>query len=476
MSESEETRDLRVMLGEPRKAVRTMSGPLIISFLVVQINSFADTSWTSMLGVDPSSAVATISPIYWIVSGIGTGLGVGASTAIARRLGRREKDVADSLVTQAVAAGIILSLVLAPIIYLLLDPSISMMGADDVRGLCRAYIDPIVICTLPMVLNGIISGILRSEGAAKRSTVMLLVSAVLNIPLVPILMFGLDMGIAGAGWATSISTIVSTLVGLWWFARGSVYLRMSFRGFRIKLDQMYEVLFVGVPKATETVLISVMSMIQRIFVIICGGTVGALLYNVPWRFVSLAEVVSQAVGSAVIPIASAALGQGDTGRANTAYRYSTKIALLSMTGIAVVLFVFADWLIIPFTLSESMVPLRPDFAHVLRIYAVLIPFMGLVDIGSSILESLRKAQITMLSSFLRNIIIVAFLVVACTMSMDAIFYSLVVSEIIGAALMMWLASREFRRAKEHPETVPRGDSGRCGSGTAYIPPRRLFTR
>ena len=445
MSESEATRDLKVMLGDPRKAVLAMSGPLIISFLVVQINSFADTSWCSILGVDPSSAVSTISPVYWIVSGVGTSIGVGAATSIARCLGRREKDRADALVAQTMAVSAVIAIVLTPVMYLLLDPSISMMGADDIRDLCRAYIDPIVVCTVAMVLNGVIAGILRSEGAAKRSTVMLLVAAVLNIILDPIFMFVLDMGIAGAGWATSISTIASMLVGLWWFARGSVYLRMSFEGFRFDLGMIKDIMLVGIPKTVETTLISVMSMIQRIFVIICGGSVGAALYNIPWRFVSLSEVVSQATGSSLIPIVSAAMGQEDHRRAADACAFSLRITLIAMTVIAALLFVFADWAMIPFTLSESMEELRPQFAHVLRIYAVMMPFIGLIDIGSSILESLRLAQLSMISSFIRNVIIIAFLMAACTMSMDAIFYSILVSEIIGGALMMGIAMHEFRK-------------------------------
>lgn len=445
MGAEEATRDLKVMLGDPRTALRAMSGPLIISFLVVQINSFADTTWCSLLGLDPSSAVSTISPVYWIVAGIGTGIGVGAATAIARRIGRGDKETADALVVQTMAVSVIISLAVTPVLYLLLDPSISMMGADGIRGLCRSYIDPIVVCTLPMVLNGVVSGILRAEGAARRSTVMLLVSAVLNIVLDPILMFWLDMGLAGAGWATSMATIASTAVGLWWYARGSMYLSMSFRGFRVRLDLMKEVLFVGIPRATESFLISFMSMVQRIFIIACGGTLGAALYNIPWRFVSLAEVVSQAVGAALIPIASAALGQGNIEKAREANRYSIRITMILMVAIAAVLFVFADYAIIPFTLSESMAELRPQFAHVLRIYAILIPFFGLVDIGSSILQSLRLAQMSMVCSFIRNVIILVFLVFACRVSMDAIFYSLLVAEIIGGVMMVWLAKREFDR-------------------------------
>ena len=439
MSESEATKDLKVMLGDPKKAVLAMTGPLIISFLMVQVNSFADSSWCSMLGLDASSAVSAISPMYWIIAGIGTGIGVGASTSIARCLGRGDKVRADALVSQTVAISAVASIALTPLLLLLQDPAISMMGAEDVADLCRAYIDPIVICTLPIVISGVIAGILRSEGAAKRSTAMLLVAAVLNISLDPVFMFVLDMGVAGAGWATSISTAASVLLGLWWFAKGSVYLRMSFKGFRFDLGMIRDVMFVGIPKSAETVLISAMSMIQIVFVIMCGGTSASALYSMPWKFVSMSEVVSQATGSSVIPIVSAAMGQDDADRAAVACRYSLRITVIAMVAIAVLLFVFADWAMIPFTMSDS------KFAHVLRIYAILIPLVGLIDVAASVLESMRLAQLSMVSSFLRNVFILALMAVACTMSLDAIFWSLVAAEIVGAAMMLGLAEHEFRK-------------------------------
>ena len=139
------------------------------------------------------------------------------------------------------------------------------------------------------------------------------------------------------------------------------------------------------------------------------------------------------------------MGEEDHRMAADACAFSLRITLIAMTVIAALLFVFADWAMIPFTLSESMEELRPQFAHVLRIYAVMMPFIGLIDIGSSILESLRLAQLSMISSFIRNVIIIAFLMAACTMSMDAIFYSILVSEIIGGALMMGIAMHEFRK-------------------------------
>lgn len=446
-----ETKDLERMLGDPKKAIRSMLLPLVISYLVVQINLFADTSWCSGLGSNASSAVSTISPFYWIVSGLGTGLGIGAATAIARYLGRGEKHNADRLASQTVVLSVIIGIATTPILFLAVDPAISMMGAEDIAEECRTYIYPQIIAGTIVILDGTVSGIIRAEGAAKRSMVVLLVSAAVNMNLDPVLIYGLDMGLAGAGWATAIASAASAALGLWWYHIGRLYLTMRLEDMRPVLADMKEILYVGIPRGTESMLISVMSMVQRIFVIACGGTSAAMFYNIPWRFVSISEVVSQAVGAALIPVCSAALGRRDFVKAEAGYRYSLVVTMGIMIAIAAVLFVFAEWAIIPFTYSETMVGFRPEFTHVLRIYSLLIPFIGMIDIGSSILQSLRLAQVSMISSFARNILIVVMLFFASSVSLDAIYWSLFVAEVIGGILMLWLAKvglKHYRHGKE----------------------------
>ncbi len=448
------SKDLERMLGDPKAAIRSMLLPLIVSYLVVQINLFADTSWCSGLGADASSAVSTISPIYWIVSGLGTGLGIGAATAIARYLGRGEKHNADRIASQTVVLSVIIGVVSTPVLFLIVDPAVRMMGAEDIMQSCRDYIYPQILAGAVIILDGTVSGVIRAEGAAKRSMVVLLVSAAVNMVLDPIFIYVLDLGLTGAGIATAVASTASAALGLWWYAHGRLYLTMSFDDMRPRMADLKEILYVGIPRGTESMLISVMSMVQRIFVIACGGTSAAMFYNIPWRFVSLTEVISQAVGSALIPVCSANLGRGDFAKAEQGYRYSYTVTMVVMIAIAAVIFVFADWIIIPFTYSESMAALRPEFVHVLRIYALLIPFMGLIDIGSSILQSLRMAQISMFSSFARNILIVVLLFFASSVSLDAIYWSLVASEVFGGALMVWLARsglKHYRRGRERPD-------------------------
>ena len=433
------------MLGDPKRAIKSMMIPLVISYLVVQVNIFADTSWCSGLGSDASSAVSSIFPVYWIVSGLGTGIGVGASTSIARYLGREDKASADSIAAQTIVLSVIAGVIITPVLLLILDPMISWLGLGEIGQQCKDYILPSIWSSVILILNGALAGVIRAEGAAKKSMAVLLSAAIINIVLDPILIYTFDMGLLGAGIATAIATAVSTLIGAYWYFRKSMFISISFKGFRVKPDQMKDVLFVGIPRVTESTLISVMSLIQRFLIVPVVGMMGIAFYNIPWRYVAVAMVISQAAGSALIPVCSAALGRNDNVKAETGYRYSFRITMVIMTVFAVIVFIFADYLVIPFSFSESMIQYRAEFAHGLRIYALFFPFMGMVDIGSSILQSLRMAQASMIMAFVRN----AFLVVVMLFahSMDDIYWQLFATEVLGGLMMMGMAVHEFRKYK-----------------------------
>lgn len=452
-----ETKDMKVMLGDPKNAIRSMTLPLIVSFLVSQINIFADIAWCSGLGEDAASAISAISPIYWIISSLGTGLGVGASATVSRYVGKKDKEKADSIASQTIVFTILISLVISPLIFLVMDPTISLMGARSIEGLCIAYCIPFVILCTFVILNGVIAGLLRSEGAAKKAMVVLVISSIINIIIDPILIYGLNMGIAGAGWSTSLSTLVGTMIGFYWYAKGTTYVKLTFKKFKFKMDEIREVLYVGLPKSTEGILTNFMSIIQRAFIITCGGVIGVALFSIPWKFVSLGIIPASAISAALIPVCSSALGKNDIKKAEIGYRYSLITATTILTILAIIIFIFADYLVIPFTYSDSMVELRPEFAKVLRIYAIFIPFYGMIDIGSAILQSIRRSHMSLACSLLRNGMILVLLFFASKISMDAIYWSFLVAEIVGGLGMITLAYYEFEKYKRNMQKdIPEG--------------------
>lgn len=446
-----DSRDLDVMLGNPRKAVLAMAAPLVISYLIIELNTFMDLSWCSGLGAACSSAVSSISPLMWIASGLGTGLGVGASAAIAAKLGTGQRDESNSIATQTLVMTVAMGLLITVVLYLCIDPVIDMMGVTDIRSECHVYIEPMLLGSVFIVLNGVVAGLLRAEGSAKRSTYVLVTAAVTHMCLDPVFIYGFGFGLAGAAYATVIGMGLGAALGLHWYVRGKTVVRIELKGYRPNRKEIMLVLAVGIPRSLEIFIISFMSMIQRIFVVQCGGTQAAMFYNIPWNYVTLAQSVSMSLGSALIPISAAATARGQAQKARYAFRYAMVLSLTSMSVIGVALFLLSDWAVVPFTYSDTMAPLRPEFAHVLRIYTLVIPCMAVVDVASSMLQSLRKAQLSMVSCFIRNGLVVAVLAWAATVSLDAIYWGLVVCEVFGAFLMMTIA--QWMVAKVAPQKV-----------------------
>ena len=438
--------------------VMRMALPLIAAQLVNVLYNVVDRIYIGHIPGIGSMALTGVGialPVISILSAFAGLFGQGGAPLCSMARGRGDGDEASRVMGNAFSMLLVSSVALGLLTWAFLDPVVEVFGAgEEASGYAREYLAVYLIGTTFSFVSLGMNVYINAQGFATRGMLTVLLGAVSNIVLDPIFIYVLNLGLTGAGIATAVASTASAALGLWWYARGRLYLTMSFDDMRPRMADLKEILYVGIPRGTESMLISVMSLVQRIFVIACGGTSAAMFYNIPWRFVSLTEVISQAVGSALIPVCSANLGRGDFAKAEQGYRYSYTVTMVVMIAIAAVIFVFADWIIIPFTYSESMAALRPEFVHVLRIYALLIPFMGLIDIGSSILQSLRMAQISMFSSFARNILIVVLLFFASSVSLDAIYWSLVASEVFGGALMVWLARsglKHYRRGRERPD-------------------------
>ena len=103
---------------------------------------------------------------------------------------------------------------------------------------------------------------MRSEGAAKRSMMLSVMAALINIVLDPILIYGLDLGLMGAAFATVISYIAVTAIGFYWYLGGIMYVRSSFKGFRFVREQISDILTVGAPNSFQLLIVPLL-MIPR---------------------------------------------------------------------------------------------------------------------------------------------------------------------------------------------------------------------
>jgi len=451
--------DIENLLGEPKKAIRSMFLAFLIAEAAVLINQFADTFWVSGLGAEAGSAVAAVAPVYSMMAAAGIGIALGATVSISSRLGRREFDAAGSLAGASLSIGILVSLTVSVLTAALLRPALGFMGAEDVAGEAEAYMLPFILMSSVLIADSIVGGILRGEGAARRSAAVQLSASAMNIILDPIFIYALDLGVLGAGLATAAAASVSLCIGIFWLMSGRTPVCITVGSIvRPRRDMMREVMGIGGPKAGQQLISDLTDLMQRVFIIAAGGAGAVMLYSYPWRYMALAHLPGSALEKSLVPVCSAAYGRKDVLKMRAGYIYTAELSVAASCVLAALMYVLADPLMSVMTIEESMREMRPDFVRALRISVLALPFSSMMGLGASILQSMRKARMPMDLYLIWGFAKLGLYAVACMYSFWAILWCMVAVHIAGGICMMFLAYAEFRRIEGRP--VGRSLSGR----------------
>lgn len=446
-------RDLEKMLGEPKAAIRGMILPFLIAMAVVEINQFVDTFWVSGLGAASASAVSTIVPVYGLMMCAGLGIAAGITTCGAFRLGRGEREAAGSLAANAIILGIIFAIIASVLVGVFINPIIDIMGAQDVREEAVQYMLPYIFMSPAVILISILGGMLRAEGAARKSTIVQAVSAILNMAFDPILIYSLDLGVFGAGLATTLSSMLALFLGLYWYLKKRAIIDINRSNFRVNKSSMAEVMGVGGPKTVQMFISNLTDFLQRIFLIIAGGTNAVMFYNYSWRYIGVVTLPGRAVDTAMLPVCSSAYGQNDLEKMKVGYFYSIKLVVGFAVIAAVALFIFAEPLMSIMTTEESMHEVLETFVWTLRVSCFLIPFSALMGVFSSILQTMKRAKIPMYFYMIWGFIKLGLYALAAygyfgIDPFEGIIYSMVAVHMFGALCLGLFAYGEFRKLKK----------------------------
>ena len=430
-------KDVDVLLGNPRKAMVAMAVPVMVAMVVQSMNNMIDAMWVAGLGTASLAAVGVAFPYFFTLMGLGNGIGVGSSQAIARRLGAGDRDGADRVAAQAFVITLLVGVVFTVIFIFITEPAMVLSGAGDYLEECVQYGMPLLIGAPFILLSSLFSSLLRSEGAAKRSMMIQMVAAGSNIILDPIFIYGLDMGIGGAAVATVVAMAISLLLGMYWyFVRRDTYIRLGFRGFRFDRSLDWDILRVGIPASMEMVTVAVVSLMMNHIVFAVDPVDGIAIYTTGWRIIDMLMIPIMAVGFAIVPVCAAAYGARRNDKVKEAYAQGLKMGILSMTAIAIVVALIAPYLVMLFTYTGETSGLADQMTIFVRIGCVFLPFIALGYVSNGFFQSLgmgmRSLSTTLFLNFVR--LPICYLLIPMA-SLTALWWGMASAEIMGSVLI-----------------------------------------
>ena len=195
------------------KLVSTLAVPTIISMLVSSFYNMADTYFVGKLNTSATAAVGVVFSLMAVIQAFGFLFGHGAGNFMARKLGEQNREEASEIAHAGFFFCLVFGIIFMIFGLIFVEPLAYFLGSTEtILPYATDYMRIILLGSPYMMASFVLNNQMRYQGNAVYAMVGILVGAVLNIALDPLLIFGFDMGIKGAAWATIISQAVSFLL------------------------------------------------------------------------------------------------------------------------------------------------------------------------------------------------------------------------------------------------------------------------
>ena len=249
-----------------RKDVLKLALPIIVEQTFVMLLGVCNTMLAGNISEEAVSAIGMVDTLNNIFISFFAALSVGATVVVAQRIGKGNIEEGNETAKQALASGLILSLIITLLIWLYRTGLINTFygSADElVKINAKIYIE-FTLLTYPFIaIEQIASGVLRGAGNTKTPMKITIFMNVINIVLGYILIYGIhvfnlntpSLGIEGAALAIAFARFIGAviIIGILFKGIGDIKIKRT-SSFKINLKTQKEIFNIGIPAGVEQLL------------------------------------------------------------------------------------------------------------------------------------------------------------------------------------------------------------------------------
>ena len=340
-----------------------MALPMLIGITASMGFILADTYFIGKLGPDELAAMGFVGPVIMIVVSASIGLSAGTSSVIARVAGRENQQEMVNLATISFLVSVLISLGFTFVGLLTIDPLFTMMGADDnTLSMIREYMEIWYWTPLFIIVPMVSMGVMRAMGDTTLQSKLMIISALANVILDPIMIFGLfgfpRLEMTGAALATLITrfgTFIAVLYYLSYRFHVIRFTREVMDSFKISARK---IMHVGIPAMGTNMIIPLAGGIVIAIIALFGNDAVAGA-NVAMRIESLTIIIFYALSAVIGPFSGQNLGVNRHDRIEKALKLCALFSLLWGGVLAVAMGFLAPYI----TLHFSDVPAIQGYAN-----------------------------------------------------------------------------------------------------------------
>ena len=396
---------LQSFLANPSKALWTMALPIIAGMMVQTLFNVVDIMFIGWLGAEEVTAVAFVSPLFFIIIGLTVGLGAGVTASIAQFIGQKDKKNADNCAEHTILLGLVITLVLSFLGIVFGEELLVLLGASgNILDISYTYLKVLLYGIGLAVFSLFFRAILAGEGETKIPMFIGLIGTLLNLILDPIFIFVLEYGVKGAALATVISQAVMVISYLFIiFVRKSTYITFNISDFKYSSSIISTIFKIGIPSSISMLIISFGQVVMN-----------RILINYSVEAVAAYQIVSRIDMLLFMPILGIAISLTTiVGMFFGAKEYEKLVSIVKY-GISRAIYITLLSVAILFILADRILPLFSDDPEVLnigitylRIIILAYPAVGLSVICSRICQALGEGMPLLVTTITRVLIITA---------------------------------------------------------------------
>ena len=384
-----------------------LSIPLMISNLIKTLYGITDGIYVARISSEDYAATSFTWPVLYLFIAVGLGVSVAATSLMSQRLGARKlKDCSiyavHTLILTTVLGVIfsILGVITAPFI-------VRWMGATGSFEY-KSYIF-LAINSVGLLFDMIFFGyqsILNSQGRTKSMTIISTISSITNVVIDPFFIFdnvlgipGLNMGLAGAAWATVISKVLLVIFAIRVVKKESE-IEVNFKNFRLDMGIIKHIFSIAIPASLgssgEAIGFTVLNGFIQSY-----GTTTLAAFSMGNRLSDIFNQGAIGIGMALTSITGQNMGAGKKERSKDIFKRANVIITFFSLASAIIILLFKDQLLSIFIKDRSDIELWRQASEYMYFSAIITFFMGYFSAINGFFQGVGKTKLTMYLSLAR---------------------------------------------------------------------------
>jgi putative MATE family efflux protein len=427
------------------KLLFKLSAPAMLGMLVSALYNLVDTIFIGQgVGVLGIAGVSVAFPVMMFIMAVALSIGIGGASIISRALGANDKERAEKAMGNIFSMVILISIIMSALGLVFTEPIIRLFGANnEILPFASSYIK-IILVGVPFFTFAVAGNhIIRSEGNAKTAMIVMVLSAVLNVILDPIFIFGFHLGIEGAALATILSQLITFLYMVVYFYSPKSLLRFHLKNLKLDLPIIKETLAIGAATFARQVSMSVMTIILNRALNIYSGSLGIAAFGVINRLLIFTMMPMFGIIQGIQPIIGFNYGAKRFKRVTQSLFLSIKITTYMATAAFFILMIFTEPLIKLFSSDADLIAITKPAT---RIVIMMLPLVGFQVIVAGMYQSVGKAKPALFLSLLRQVILLIPLVLILPIffQLNGIWLSFPIADSLAILVSYFMFRRELK--------------------------------